>query len=46
MGVPGLRLQHGVEAEIEALNKGKASVYHPEQAPDFKDQASRFVRPS
>ncbi len=45
MGVPGLPAsQIGVEAEIEALKQGKASVYPPlSGTPDFKQQASRFI---
>jgi aspartate/methionine/tyrosine aminotransferase len=46
MGVPGLpAAQIGVEAEIEALRKGVASVYPPlEGIAPFKEQASRFVK--
>jgi len=46
MGVPGLpAAQVGVQAEIEALQNGIASVYPPlAGTPDFKHQASRFVR--
>jgi len=46
MGVPGLPAsQIGVQAEIEALNNGVASVYPPlAGTADFKKQASRFVK--
>lgn len=46
MGVPGLKASPiGVEAEIEALKSGVASVYPPlEGIPDFKNEASRFVK--
>jgi aspartate/methionine/tyrosine aminotransferase len=46
MGVPGLPASAiGVEAEIEALKQGVASVYPPlEGVPAFKEQASRFVK--
>jgi aspartate/methionine/tyrosine aminotransferase len=46
MGVPGLPAsQIGVEAEIEALRKGVASVYPPlEGIQPFKEEASRFVK--
>lgn len=46
MGVPGLPAsQIGVEAEIEALKNGIASVYPPlAGTADFKRQASRFVK--
>jgi len=46
MGVPGLPAsQIGISAEIEALQKGVASVYPPlEGIPSFKEQASRFVK--
>jgi aspartate/methionine/tyrosine aminotransferase len=46
MGVPGLpAAQIGVKAEIEALQKGVASIYPPlDGIPDLKVQASRFVK--
>lgn len=46
MGVPGLEASHiGVNAEIEALRKGVASIYPPlEGIADFKLQASRFLK--
>jgi aspartate/methionine/tyrosine aminotransferase len=46
MGVPGLPAPSiGVEAEIEALHKGVASIY-PDIAglPILKDEASRFIK--
>jgi len=45
MGVPGLKASAiGVDAEIEALKNGVASIYPPlEGTPDFKVQASRFI---
>jgi len=46
MGVPGLPAsQIGVQAEIEALQNGVASIYPPlDGIPDMKEQASRFVK--
>ncbi|HET9571212.1 MAG TPA: pyridoxal phosphate-dependent aminotransferase [Bacteroidales bacterium] len=46
MGVPGLPAsQIGVQAEIEALQSGVASIYPPlEGVATFKEQASRFVK--
>ncbi len=46
MGVPGLApAQVGVEAEIEALKNGCASIYPPiEGMPELKKEMSRFVK--
>lgn len=46
MGVPGLKAaQVGVDAEIEALRGGIASVYPDiNGAPDVKREASRFIK--
>ncbi|MDP4278792.1 MAG: pyridoxal phosphate-dependent aminotransferase [Bacteroidota bacterium] len=46
MGVPGLPAsQIGIQAEIDALKKGVASIYPPMSGiPEFKEQASRFVK--
>ena len=46
MGVPGLQASpFGVDAQIEALKNGVASVYPPlEGIPSFKEQAARFVK--
>jgi len=46
MGVPGLPpCQIGVEAEIEALNKGVAAIYPDIQGiPELKKEISRFVK--
>jgi aspartate/methionine/tyrosine aminotransferase len=46
MGVPGLECSPiGVEAEIEALSRGVASVYPPmEGIPILKKEASRFLK--
>jgi len=46
MGVPGLdAVKTGVEAEIEALRKGVASVYPLiEGLPALKEEVSRFIR--
>lgn len=46
MGVPGFPpAQVGVEAEIEALKKGCASIYPPiEGMPELKQQMSLFVK--
>jgi len=46
MGVPGLpAAQAGVEAEIEALKRGVASVYPDiEGLPHLKEEASRFIK--
>jgi aspartate/methionine/tyrosine aminotransferase len=46
MGVPGLQpAQAGVDAEIEALHKGIASVYpNINGAPELKHEASRFIK--
>ncbi len=46
MGVPGLECSSiGVEAEIEALSKGVASVYPPmEGLPALKQEVSRFMK--
>lgn len=46
MGVPGLKAaQVGVDAEIEALRNGIASVYpNINGTPELKEQASRFIK--
>jgi len=46
MGVPGLpAVQIGVDAEIEALQQGKASIYPPiEGAAPLKTELSRFAK--
>jgi len=46
MGVPGLPPSHvGVEAEIEALKKGVASIYpNINGIPELKSEAARFVK--
>ena len=46
MGVPGLpAAQIGVDAEIEALQKGVASVYpNIEGIPELKNEGSRFIK--
>ena len=46
MGVPGLPASEtGVEAEIEALKSGVASIYPPiDGIPELKDESSRFIR--
>jgi aspartate/methionine/tyrosine aminotransferase len=46
MGVPGLpSAEVGVNAEIDALRKGVASIYPDiEGLPEFKAEASRFVK--
>jgi aspartate/methionine/tyrosine aminotransferase len=46
MGVPGLKApQVGVQAEIEALNAGVASVYPPiEGRAELKNELSRFAK--
>lgn len=46
MGVPGLpAIEIGVNAEIEALRNGVASIYPPiEGVPLFKKEVSRFVK--
>jgi aspartate/methionine/tyrosine aminotransferase len=46
MGIPGLPpAKVGVEAEIEALKKGVASIYPDIQGiPELKKEASRFVK--
>jgi len=46
MGVPGLPASAvGVEAEIEALKSGVASIYPPiDGAPELKEESSRFIR--
>ena len=46
MGVPGLpSAEVGIRAEIEALNKGVASVYPDiEGLPEMKIEAARFVK--
>ncbi|MBP6231341.1 MAG: pyridoxal phosphate-dependent aminotransferase [Paludibacteraceae bacterium] len=46
MGVPGIAAsQIGVEAEIEALEKGVASIYPTlEGIPALKNEASRFIK--
>ncbi len=46
MGIPGLPpAKAGVDAEIEALKKGVASVYPDIQGiPELKNEASRFVK--
>jgi len=46
MGVPGLPASAvGVEAEIEALKSGVASIYPPiDGIPELKEESSRFIR--
>lgn len=46
MGVPGLKAaQVGVDAEIEALHKGVASIYpNINGIPEVKNEASRFIK--
>ena len=46
MGVPGLPASRiGVEAEIEALKKGIASIYPPiDGLPELKTESSRFIK--
>jgi aspartate/methionine/tyrosine aminotransferase len=46
MGVPGLpAAQAGIEAEIEALQRGVASIYPDiEGIPVLKEEASRFIK--
>ncbi|MDH6357540.1 pyridoxal phosphate-dependent aminotransferase [Parabacteroides sp. PF5-9] len=46
MGVPGLKpAQVGVDAEIEALQKGIASIYpNINGIPELKNEASRFIK--
>ncbi|MFO7575595.1 MAG: pyridoxal phosphate-dependent aminotransferase, partial [Bacteroidales bacterium] len=46
MGVPGLpSAEVGIKAEIEALNKGVASIYPDiEGLPEMKTEAARFVK--
>jgi len=46
MGVPGLMAaQVGVDAEIDALRKGIASIYpNVNGAPNLKQEASRFIK--
>jgi len=46
MGVPGLpAIDIGVDAEIEALKSGIASIYPPiEGVPEFKNEVSRFAK--
>jgi len=46
MGVPGLPASTvGVEAEIEALQSGVASIYPPiDGMPELKKESSRFIR--
>jgi aspartate/methionine/tyrosine aminotransferase len=46
MGVPGLKpAQVGVDAEIEALRNGVASIYpNINGAPELKEEASRFIK--
>jgi len=46
MGVPGLECSSiGVEAEIEALNNGVASVYPPmEGLPALKEETAKFLK--
>jgi len=46
IGVPGLKAPDiAVQAEIEALKKGVASIYAPiEGLPELKQEASRFIR--
>ncbi|MBK9388972.1 MAG: pyridoxal phosphate-dependent aminotransferase [Bacteroidetes bacterium] len=46
MGVPGLpAAQAGIEAEIEALKRGVASIYPDiEGIPVLKEEASRFIK--
>lgn len=46
MGIPGLPpVQIGVEAQIEALNKGVAAIYPNIQGiPELKNEFSRFIK--
>jgi len=46
MGVPGLPASEvGVQAEIEALKKGVASIYpNIDGIPELKDEGSRFIK--
>jgi len=46
MGVPGLPASKiGVDAEIEALKSGVASIYPPiDGIPELKEESSRFIR--
>jgi aspartate/methionine/tyrosine aminotransferase len=46
MGVPGLKpAQVGVDAEIDALRKGVASIYpNINGSPELKEEASRFIK--
>ena len=46
MGIPGLPACHvGVEAQIQALQKGVAALYPDiEGIPDLKKEAARFVK--
>lgn len=46
MGVPGLKPSHiGIDAEIEALRSGVASIYpNINGAPQLKNEASRFIK--
>jgi len=46
MGVPGLPASPvGVQAEIDALNSGVASIYPPiDGIPELKKEASRFIK--
>jgi len=46
MGVPGLPASAiGIEAEIEALKSGVASIYPPiDGIPELKNESSRFIR--
>jgi len=46
MGVPGLPASRiGVEAEIEALKSGVASIYPPiDGVPELKKESSRFIK--
>jgi len=46
MGVPGLPASTvGVEAEIESLKSGVASIYPPiDGIPELKEESSRFIR--
>lgn len=46
MGVPGLKAaQVGINAEIEALQKGVASIYpNINGIPEVKEEASRFIK--
>ena len=46
MGVPGLKpAQVGIDAEVEALRRGVASIYPMvDGVPELKQEAARFIR--